>query len=58
MLIDDTVLNNLLKELDEAKQVKQIIKSAYIYSAGVEYKDTAIQVSGDKYKVIREWLNK
>jgi len=56
MLIDDEVLNNLLKEAEESKKIKRIIKSAYICGAGSDYKDTAIQVKADDYKVIRNWL--
>lgn len=56
MLIDDEVLNSLLKEAEESKKIKRIIKSAYVCGAGSDYKDVSIQIKSDDYKAIKNWL--
>lgn len=56
MLIDDEVLNNLLKEAEESKKIKRIIKSAYVCGAGPDYEDVSIQIKSDDYKALKNWL--
>jgi len=56
MLIDDEVLNNLLKEVEESKKIKRIIKSAYICGAGPNYEYVSIQIKSDDYKTLENWL--